>query len=732
MRRFLSIFVRSLLVALSCLSSRAREEATPITDFATLKAAAEKGDGEAMVYLGDAYLGGYGVNEDLSEALKWYKKGAEKGSSVGMYRVGMMYSRGVGLKINLAEAFQWFSKAAEKNHVPAIFEAAQCLQVGMGTEQDLVRAGKLFRLVLEKDLSRAQADEKEGGPTDPLVWLRLGEMFLNGWGVEKNGEEALKWYRKAADVQNARAQYLIGYMYWTGKGVTLDWGKAEEWSRKAANQGFEDAYLVLGMIEWLGNGAQKNLPRAYMWLSLAAKAFPEEKKYRDTLVKKMAPEQIAEGDKLLKEWLDNDAGRKKVRRANVLRAIDLQEKKGTENPPDSAENPNKALTRMRREAEKGDAEAQFRLGEVYKKGKIVARDYTEAFKWFERAAEQKYDPAQLALAICYCDGTGVNRDRKKGMTLLSQLSENGMGEATKSLAFRYLIGDRGKGKDVKKAEELFEKAFEQGVLNAGGNWLPMMYEGVFGEELVDIEKELYWHRRAAEKGYAPSMVSLGDAYYEGRGVKQDYKMALDWFHKAAALDDGSGYYRIGKAYFEGKGVKQDYSEARKWYLKAFDHKYYYSGYCLGEFYANGWGVEKDMAEAVKWYRKAAEKWYLEAQFKLALCLQNGIGVEQDREEADKWFRKIARRDVRKKNDKKRHRFFNPHVWLRLGIMHMNGWGLDKNLPEAFLWLSLATKELPEAKEDLKILVKGMTKEQIAEGEKRLKDWLDEHAEAWGY
>ena len=48
----------------------------------------------------------------------------------------------------------------------------------------------------------------------------IGYMYLNGYGVTQNYQEALKWHRLAADQGNAAAQYSLDVMYGNGKGVT--------------------------------------------------------------------------------------------------------------------------------------------------------------------------------------------------------------------------------------------------------------------------------------------------------------------------------------------------------------------------------------------------------------------------------------------------------------------------------------------------------------------------------
>ena len=59
-------------------------------------------------------------------------------------------------------------------------------------------------------------------------------------------EEAVKWWRKAADDGHAKAQFRLGESYATGKGVEQkDVNEAAKWYRKAAEQGHEEAAKAL-------------------------------------------------------------------------------------------------------------------------------------------------------------------------------------------------------------------------------------------------------------------------------------------------------------------------------------------------------------------------------------------------------------------------------------------------------------------------------------------------------
>lgn len=95
-------------------------------------------------------------------------------------------------------------------------------------------------------------------------------------------------------------------------------------------------------------------------------------------------------------------------------------------------------------------------------------------------------------------------------------------------------------------------------------------------------------------------------------------------------DSGEAQRKLGDLYFYGKNVKQDYDKALNCYRKAAEQG------CdcyevLGDLYA----VKHDYTEATKWYQKAADKNNDEAQLKLGLCYATGKGVKQSFSEAAK-------------------------------------------------------------------------------------------------
>ena len=83
---------------------------------------------------------------------------------------------------------------------------------------------------------------------DPYACLKLGEMYLQGIGTEKNTEIAMKWFQKAANHGSLKAMWEIGKLYRWGISENYSLGTAIDWYKKAANLGYVDAMLVLGEI----------------------------------------------------------------------------------------------------------------------------------------------------------------------------------------------------------------------------------------------------------------------------------------------------------------------------------------------------------------------------------------------------------------------------------------------------------------------------------------------------
>ena len=78
--------------------------------------AADAGHAEAQYKLGAAYAYGIQVEQDYDQALTWYQRAAEQGQVDSQYALGMTYCYGIGVEPDAETASQWYDKAAAQGH----------------------------------------------------------------------------------------------------------------------------------------------------------------------------------------------------------------------------------------------------------------------------------------------------------------------------------------------------------------------------------------------------------------------------------------------------------------------------------------------------------------------------------------------------------------------------------------------------------------------------------------
>jgi len=110
--------------------------------------------------------------------------------------------------------------------------------------------------------------------------------------------------------------------------------------------------------------------------------------------------------------------------------------------------------------------------------------------------------------------------------------------------------------------------------------------------------------------------------------------------------DGIAERRLGMSYFEGDGVKQDVRKAVQHLARAVELGDAESAIRLGKMYEFGMSVAADETQAALWYMRGAELGSAEAQFEASVMLYKGRGVARDPVEAVKWWT-LAARDPRR-------------------------------------------------------------------------------------
>ena len=104
----------------------------------------------------------------------------------------------------------------------------------------------------------ADALRRDADAGDVEAMRDLADMYLNGSGVGRDPDEAVRWLRLAADQGDAVAQNDLGYLYSEGIGVDQDQAEAVRWFRLAADQGEAVAQFNLGLRYDTGEGVARD------------------------------------------------------------------------------------------------------------------------------------------------------------------------------------------------------------------------------------------------------------------------------------------------------------------------------------------------------------------------------------------------------------------------------------------------------------------------------------------
>jgi TPR repeat protein len=226
---------------------------------------------------------------DYATALRLFRALAEQGYAQAQYNLGFMYEDGKGVPQNYAEAVKWYRLAAGQGYAQAQNNLGVLYEDGHGVPKNDAEAVKWWRLAADQGVAQAQSS--------------LGDIYSFGQRVPENYAEAVKWYRLAANQGNATAQFSLGCMSAFGQGVPKNDAEAVRWFRLAADQGYAPAQSMLGVIYDEGRGMPQNYVNAHMWFNLAAaQGYQDAVKNRDLVEQRMTPSQVAEAQKLTREW----------------------------------------------------------------------------------------------------------------------------------------------------------------------------------------------------------------------------------------------------------------------------------------------------------------------------------------------------------------------------------------------------------------------------------------------
>jgi len=212
--------------------------------FNALKKKVDSGDIHYMNYLGYAYDFGVGTSLNIKEAMKYYEMAAKQNNAIGMTNLADLYIQENKLK----KAKSLLFKAAEK----------EC-----GYAQYLL-AINFFYFNSKHQKEALYWLEKSASNDDPYALYQLGLYYSEANDLAK----AIKYYQRAAELNNADALLELSYIYGEGIGVEQDDDKALFYLKKAAESGNQEVLDELAAMALSGQG-NMDAKEAEYWIKKA-------------------------------------------------------------------------------------------------------------------------------------------------------------------------------------------------------------------------------------------------------------------------------------------------------------------------------------------------------------------------------------------------------------------------------------------------------------------------------
>ena len=137
-------------------------------------------------------------------------------------------------------------------------------------------------------------------------------MYESGIGVVKDASQALRWYRKAAEQGDSRAENNLAGLYEEGAVVPQDLEEAVKWYKLAAEQGNGNSYINLARLYAGARGYKPDYSLAYFWSLLAQRSpWPvftgPSQRLIELLRSRLSTEQLTSAEAQAEDWADKHA-----------------------------------------------------------------------------------------------------------------------------------------------------------------------------------------------------------------------------------------------------------------------------------------------------------------------------------------------------------------------------------------------------------------------------------------
>lgn len=250
LREPLTAAAQSGSISAQMLLARSLDEVDPSAAFTFFFLAAEGGNSEAMLEVGNRYASGHGTDRSFEKAFPWFDRAARKGEPRALYSVGECYYFGAGVQQNLGQAIFYLTQASAYNDAFAKTMLGNMYRKGEGIDKPNYR--EAFRL-----LSEAAVQGNYNAKGSLGVMTMMGEV-VDGKPVTENpqpekadAKAALELFKDGAENGNASCMFYYAMCLESGRGLSKPSPQqAKEMYIKAAELGDSRAQDVCTKNKW--------------------------------------------------------------------------------------------------------------------------------------------------------------------------------------------------------------------------------------------------------------------------------------------------------------------------------------------------------------------------------------------------------------------------------------------------------------------------------------------------
>lgn len=450
----------------------------------------------AYYQLGRAYYNGLGVDKDEEKAFKWHKKAAENNLAASQYALSLMYKNGEGCDENLVSAYYWVERAAENDYEDAYYVVGRSYLEGICVEVNYKKAFYYLSkgyLALDTNCIESLAEMYLKGLNvkkdvytalelynralefgDRSIYFKVGKVYEDEGLIN----QAISIYNQGHEEGNLKCTQRLGIMYYNGEGVEKDLEKAMEYMEIAATKKEPHAMYVLAVAYYrLNRFGDKTSDIAK---ALLKEAYELGSPYAADYLACIMLNELKEGKNINKNELVIyiKFGVENELKESIFKYGYIYEKGiGIE------QNYEKAYYYYTLAAETKYVKAMIKLGDWYKTGIFLNRNIDLAIKWYERAAKEDDIESIEKLIEIYENGIGGRRSDIKAIYYVFKLIDLDAIKGKEKLVY-YCFKGIGIEENKEKGYELLEEIKEIDVGTA------KYIKGYLGEKgLIDIDND---------------------------------------------------------------------------------------------------------------------------------------------------------------------------------------------------------------------------------------------------